>query len=137
MLSHSRSVTPSGEEVCSAQLHDSTITQLYQHLSASRRGQGQSTLTQPEMCRYRQFWSQLEIADEVVCRFYPPHSTIDSVTILDLPISLRQEVLLQAHDAPSACHQGTVKTLHRLRQEVYWVGMAKDADYHCRELVID
>ena len=87
------------------------------------------------MLRYRQFWSQLEILGRIFCRHYQPDPTMDSVTVPVLPVSLHQEALFQAHDAPSAGHQGTAKTLHRLRQESYWVGMAWDVERHCQECV--
>ena len=32
-----------------------------------------------------------------------------------------------------AGHQGSQRTLHRLRQQAYWVSMAQDVDRHCRE----
>ena len=60
----------------------------------------------------------------------PTLSAMELVTVLVLPGSLRQDALFQAHDAPTACHQGIAKTLHRLRQEAYWVDMAKDVDRH-------
>ena len=30
---------------------------------------------------------------------------------------------------------GTEKTLYRLRQEAYWVGMVKDVNHHCQECI--
>lgn len=125
---------PSREEICAAQLQDATINQLYQLLSA-HEVPGHGASNQPEMHRYHQFWSQLEILDGIVCQHYQPDPTMDSVTVPVLPVSLRQEALFRAHDAPSAGHQGTAKTLHRLRQEAYLVGMARDIERHCRECI--
>ncbi len=89
----------------------------------------------PEMHRYRQFWSQLRVAERIVCRRYQPDPTMEPVTVPILPGCLRQDALFQAHDAPSAGHQGIAKTLHRLRQEAHWVGMAKEVDRHCQECI--
>ena len=43
------------------------------------------------------------------------------------------QVLRDCHNAPSAGHMGTQKTLDRVRQEAYWTNMARDVDMHCRE----
>ena len=75
----------------------------------------------------------MEIVEGIVCRRYQPDPTMNSITVPVLPVSLRQDALFQAHDAPSAGSQGTAKTLHRLRQEAYWVGMAKDVNHHCQQ----
>ena len=50
----------------------------------------------------------------------------DAVTVPLLPPSQCQGTLHICHDVPSAGHQGIAKTLKRVQQEAYWVGMAKD-----------
>ena len=44
--------------------------------------------------------------------------------------------LQQCHDSPQAGHQGTQKTLYRLRCMAYWVNMAQDVECHCRECTV-
>ena len=44
-------------------------------------------------------------------------------------------MLHSCHDAPSSGHQDVNKTLARLRQEAYWVGMAEDVDVYCRKCI--
>ena len=46
---------------------------------------------------------------------------------------IHKEALWWIHDAPTAGHQGVEKTLDRLWQEVYWVSMARDVEWYCRE----
>ena len=64
-----------------------------------------------------------------------PAPTLETVTVPLLPTSLRQQALNRNHNAPTAGHPGTEKTLSRLRLEAYWVGMAQDVDHHCRECI--
>ena len=86
----------------------------------------------PPLQRYHQLWSQLKIVEGVLCRHYTPDPSLDSVLVLILPTGLHHESLCRNHDAPSAGHQGTERTLHRIHQEAYWVGMARDVNRHCQ-----
>ena len=56
---------------------------------------------------------------------------MDAVTVPLLPPSRRQSILHRCHDTPSASHQGIAKTLKRVQQEAYWVGMAKEVRINC------
>ena len=89
----------------------------------------------PPMRRYAQLWSQLEVVDGIVCRRYKPGPTSDTIVVPVLPEALHQKAMSLYHDSPTAGHQGTLKTLERIRQEAYWVNMAQDVDRHCRECV--
>ena len=44
-------------------------------------------------------------------------------------------MLHSCHDASSSGHQGVNKTLARLWQEAYWVGMAEDVEVYCRKCI--
>ena len=83
--------------------------------------------------RYRQLWAQLKLVDGVLCRNYIPSPMSESVTVPILPASFRQQALIRNHDTPSAGHQGSDRTLERLRNEAYWVSMAQDVERYCRE----
>ena len=123
----------STRELHDAQEADSITSRVLQALSESQhRPQGHEWCQHP-LRRYRQLWPQLKIVDGVLCRQYTPGPTSDKVLIPVLPTSLRQVALNRNHDAPSAGHLGSDKTLERLRQEAYWVGMARDVNQHCRE----
>ena len=41
------------------------------------------------------------------------------------------EALQRNHDAPSTGHQGVEKTLQHLKQEAFWVHIAKDVNQFC------
>ena len=85
--------------------------------------------------RFGKIWNQLRVCDGVLCRHYKPNPVSEVVTVPILPAGLHHQVLLRNHDAPMAGHQGSDKTLERLKQEAYWVGMAKDVERHCRECI--
>ncbi|XP_062508826.1 uncharacterized protein LOC134185062 [Corticium candelabrum] len=82
---------------------------------------------------YVPLWLQLTVVDGVLCRCYKPKSMSDAITVPIPPDSLHQQALRQAHDVPGAGHQGRLKTLDKLQQLAYWVGMNKDAEVYCRE----
>ena len=58
---------------------------------------------------------------------------LNVITVPIIPPSMRPQLLHRTHYEPSAEHQGTDKTLNRLQEEAYWVGMASDVEKHCRE----
>ena len=104
----------------------------------SARGRSTATPTSPEWKRYplwsyKRVWSQLQVVDNVLCRQYTPAPLSEMVAVPILPPSLRQAALARNHDAPTAGHQGFEHTLSRIKQEAYWVSMAKDVERHCRE----
>ena len=86
----------------------------------------------PPLRRDAQLWSQLDMVDGIVCRKYHPGPTSDTLVVPVLP---HQQALSMCHDSQAAGHQGTHKTLERIRREAYWVNMAQDVDRHCRECV--
>jgi len=66
------------------------------------------------------------LANRIVYHRYSPGPLSDPVDVPIVPASLQQQFLFQNHTSSAAGHQGPVKTLQRLRQEGYWVNMAKD-----------
>ena len=56
-----------------------------------------------------------------------------TVTVLILPPSLQKDALISNHDAPTAGHLGTEKTLKRLCHDTFWINMAKDVEKYCRQ----
>eukprot|EP00731_Ephydatia_muelleri_P014297 Em0008g17a len=65
-------------------------------------------------------------------KYHPGPTTSDTLVVPVLP---HQQALSMCHDSQAAGHQGTHKTLERIRWEAYWVNMAQDVDRHCRECV--
>ena len=50
-----------------------------------------------------------------------------------VPKALQKQFLVHAHE--HAGHQGIERTLHRLTQNAYWVGMARDVAQYCSRCV--
>ena len=93
-------------------------------------------MKQPLFQRYIQLWHQLSLINGVICRTYCPSPTSENVTVLLIPPSLKQKVLHQAHNISSAGHQRYYKTLSRLKEEAYRLGMASSVQQYCQECEI-
>ena len=86
----------------------------------------------PRLSRYRQLWPQLKMRDGIVYRNYIPGPSSVSVMVPLVPVALQPSFLAQCHDSSQAGHLGAVKTVSRLRQMGYWVGMLQGAERHCQ-----
>ena len=74
-----------------------------------------SNRTSLPLCRFKQLWKQLLVADgDTLCQKYAPGPPESVVTVPVLPPSLQQEALRLSHDVPTAGHQGVEKTLEKL-----------------------
>ena len=120
-------------EIQQAQQKDSVLYEISHALSLSKEKPMDSKWKQPLFKRHMQLWHQFSLVDGVVCHTYHPSPTSTSVVVLLIPPSLQHQFLYQAHDIPSAGHQGYLKTLTRLKQEGYWPGMANDVQCYCQE----
>ena len=121
------------EELHRAQESDPSIQNLHEALGTPHKlPTGKHWSVRP-LHRYRQLWSQLKRLGGVVYCQYTPGLTADVITVPILPPSLHKQALHANHDHPSAGHQGSEKTLQRLRKEAYWVSMAADVNRHCQE----
>ena len=77
-------------------------------------------------------WKSLRIFGSVLYRLWETPSGDATIRQLVLPKSLRSEVLQQLHNAPTAGHLGTAKTLGRARERFYWVQCRRDVQEWCR-----
>ena len=119
-----------------AQRNDPTISVLYTTLLSKKIPAHSGNWRQHPLRRYRQIWSQLRLIDGIVCRRYAPSPASDVISVPVLPESLQKEALQRNHDAPSAGHQGMEKTLQRLKQEAFWVHMAREVNEYCNKCVV-
>ena len=78
---------------------------------------------------YLQLWPQLTLQESVLYRKVKYPSVLQERLLIVVPTSLRREFLQTVHD--KAGHQGTDRTMARLSEIAYWVGMAKDVGYYC------
>ena len=79
--------------------------------------------------RYLQLWPQLILHESVLYRKVKYPSMSQEKLLLVVPTSLRRQFLRTARD--KAGHQGTDRTMARLSEIAYWVGIAKDVGYYC------
>ena len=79
--------------------------------------------------RYRQLWSQLALHDSVICRKLQSPSMAEEKLLIVVPKSQRKTFLTIAHD--DSGHQGIDRTMARLSEMAYWVGMGKDVAHYC------
>ena len=114
-----------------AKEEDPIIKQLQIVLDKSPEHPSSHKWKHPPFHHYQQLWSQLKLANGIVYHRYSPGPLSDPVDVPIVPTSLRENFLFENHNSVAAGHQGPAKTLQRLRQEGYWVNMAKDVDLHC------
>ena len=79
--------------------------------------------------RYLQLWSQLTLHESVLYRRVKYPLMSQPKLLIIVPASLRRQFLQTAHD--KAGHQGADRTMTRLSERAYWVGMGKDIGKHC------
>ena len=123
------------EDMQRAQRDDPTISLLYAALQSKKMPTHSGNWRHNVLRRYRQIWSQLRLIDGIVCRRYAPSPASDIISVPVLPESLHKEALQRNHDAALAGHQGMEKTLQRLRQEAFWVNMAREVNEYCSKCV--
>ena len=120
-------------EIQQAQQKDSVLYKISHALSLLKEKPMDPKWKQPLFKRYMQLWHQFSLVDGVIrCTYHPSH-TSSSVVVPLIPPSLQHQFLYQAHNVPSAGHQGYLKILTRSKQEGYWLGMANDVQRYCQE----
>ncbi|KAL5466932.1 hypothetical protein EMCRGX_G031095 [Ephydatia muelleri] len=113
------------------QQKDAVLQQVTKHLT-SRNGTSKPNWKQFPLKRYLHLLKQLHMIEGVLCRRFVPGPLEEVITVPVMPTSLQLEILRSCHDIISAGHQGTGKTLDRLKRVAYWVGMAKVTELYCR-----
>ena len=77
-------------------------------------------------------WDSLDIKDGFLCRRFEDTRSLETIHQVVVPYALVGRVLRHFHDQPgSGGHLGVNKTLKKIRQQFYWVGMCQDAHLCC------
>lgn len=84
--------------------------------------------------RFWQMRKQLKLVDGVLYRFFRPHPACEPRYAVIVPLPNRSDYLRRYHDI--AGHQGVDRTYDKLRDNAYWVGMARDTADYCRSCQI-
>ena len=80
--------------------------------------------------RYRQLWSQLILNKSILCRKVKSPTMMDSKLLIVVPYSLQKLFLKLAHD--NSGHQGVNRTMSKLSDMAYWIGMGRKVADHCK-----
>ena len=87
----------------------------------------------PTVKSYWAQWDRLSLREGVLYRQWESASGDKEHWQLIVPQSLKDDVLRQVHDSPTAAHLGKKKTLGRLRERFFWSGCDRDVRRWCRE----
>ena len=116
-------------DLATAQQNDPVPSAAYQYLQTN---QSPPTIREwnkfPLRC-YRKLWSQLILHESVICHKLKSPSISEEKLLIVVPKSQQKTFLNIAHD--DSGHQGADRTMARLAEIVYWVGMGKDVVHHC------
>ena len=123
----------SEEEISAAQKNDSTLSLIYELVEKKGYPSQIGKWSQFPLKRYRQIWSQLTLKHSVLCREVASPTMTDTKHLIIVPRSLQKLFLKMAHE--DSGHQGMERTLSRLSDVAYWVGMAKSVIHHCKVCV--
>ena len=82
---------------------------------------------------FKQMWSQLIVHDSILCRKVKSPTMAEHRLLIVVPHSQRKLFLTLAHD--DSGHQGMDRTMARVSEMAYWVGMGRDVADHCGRCV--
>ena len=80
-------------------------------------------------------WDMLSVQEGVLVKRWESQDGKEFKWLLVLPRSLRTQVLDMLHASKSAGHLGREKTLPKVRERYYWVGMTADVTAYLRQCV--
>lgn len=116
-----------------AQRADADLAPVIRWLEAGERpGKEEIAPESPATKHLVEQWTMLRLQEGVVQRRWESASGRENLWLLLVPLALRAELLGEAHAGVTSGHLGRKKTLCRLRQRVYWVGMRHDVEEWCR-----
>ena len=122
-------------ELREAQLADDSIPLVIQWKESTEgRPEWQSVASESPTVKY--FWAQWDrlcLREGVLYRRWESVSGDKEHWQLVVPNSLKEDILRQVHDGPTAGHLGTKKTLARVREQFFWGGYGRDVQRWCRE----
>ncbi|KAL5482010.1 hypothetical protein EMCRGX_G022289 [Ephydatia muelleri] len=118
------------EDIRIGQHEDSTLRTVLDALAKITTRPCTKAWKQFPLRRFAQLWPQRQVVNGILYRNIPQPADV-SRKVLVVPTSLIQTILRMCHDVPGAGHQGFDKTLARVQEEAYWVGMTRDVNHHC------
>ena len=112
------------DDLRKAQRNDSNLALIisWKEKSAERPSRNQVLGCSRETKGYWYLWDQLEMKDEVLYRRFEGKSPSSSISQVVVPMSLRRDVLMQAHSSVTGGHLGLTKTFKKIQRSFYWLG---------------
>ncbi len=125
-------VHPTLDEVTlsQAQKQDTVLSVVFKQLEQGELPKASAEWTKFPLRRFRQIWLQLELHNSIICRRVQTPTMPEGKLRIVVPRSQRRKLLQIAHE--DSGHQGMERTLSRLTEMAYWVGMARDVAKHCQ-----
>ena len=121
------------EELRTKQLEDPHIKLLIEW-NISRRPEWQEvSCMSPVTKSYWAQWGSIEMVDGILYRRWEDASGRDVKYLYLTPKAIRDDVLRNLHDSPTAGHFGVKKTLARVRQRFYWTNLRWSVENWCRK----
>ena len=111
------------------QQNDPVLSIAYRYLKFDHIPPTTGDWTKFPLRRYRQLWSQLTPHESVICRRMKSPGMSEEKLLIVVPKSQWKSFLNMAHD--NSGNQGIDRTMARLSETAYWVGMGKDVVHYC------
>ncbi|ROT62945.1 hypothetical protein C7M84_019191 [Penaeus vannamei] len=123
-----------GERRRQVQREDDDLTPLIKWIEASPECPvwPQVTAESPVTKHLWQQWAMLRLENGVLQRRWDDARGRPSYWVVLVPRTLRRDLLHELHGGITSGHLGVKRTLTRLRQRFYWVGMRRDVQEWCR-----
>lgn len=115
------------QEMCQFQDDDSVLKEVKELLSLDSKPSYDEIASKcKDVKSYWTQWEQLELIDNILYRIWYDVRGDEIRKLLVIPAALTKEILSLSHDSPSGGHLGIAKTVNRIKQKFFWLGIKSD-----------
>ena len=115
--------------MAAAQKSDPVLDIVLQQLTSKKTLSPTGNWRKFPLKQFHQIWSQLTLHQSVLHRKVNSPTMQEKKLLFIVPTSLQQQFLKRAHDESG--HQGADRTMARLSEAAYWVGIGRDVSRYC------
>ena len=116
-----------------AQRNDHDLAPLIPWVESGKRPAWEEVAgTSPTTKRYWAQWDLIHLRDGVLMRAWESSGGHGKKWLTIVPQGQKKDIMAQSHGAVASGHFGIKKTLLRLREKFYWIGMRRDVIEWCR-----
>ncbi|KFD56616.1 hypothetical protein M513_02292 [Trichuris suis] len=126
--------TISNQELQSAQTADPVISKVISTLLEGAEPQGNEWKRFP-LRRFAQLFPRLQLSNGILL-VRQTSGIGDEYVVPVIPSTMKGTLMKSCHEAQSAGHLGTNRTLARLRRTAYWIGMDRDVLQFCKKCMV-